>query len=114
MIPGISGPGRVGSGVFFGGLIIALGVLFLVNSLGLVDLGENMRQWWPLLLIAIGAWMLIASRFRKVVAPIILIGIGAFILIGNLGFSIDFFQYWPVILIVVGVIVLSRAIRSPR
>ena len=114
MMPCISGPGRVGSGVFFGGLIIALGILFLVNSLGLVDLGENIRQWWPLLLIAIGAWMLIANRFRKVVAPIILIGIGAFILIGNLGFSIDLFQYWPVILIIVGAIVLSRAIRSLR
>ena len=38
MMPGISGPGRLGSGVFFGGLILALGVLFLANNLGVSQL----------------------------------------------------------------------------
>ena len=114
MMPGISGPGRVGSGVFFGGLVLALGVLFLANNLGVVTFGGGIFQWWPIVLIAIGVWLLISSGFRRLVAPLVLIGIGAIFLLGNLGLSIDLLNYWPVLLIIIGAVVLSRAIRSPR
>lgn len=114
MMPGISGPGRVRSGMFFGGLILALGILFLANNLGVVNLGGSIFQWWPLILIAVGAWLLISSGFRRLVAPLVLIGIGAIFLLGNLGLSIDLLSYWPVLLIIIGAVILSRAIRSPR
>ena len=114
MMPGMSGPGRLGSGVFLGGLILALGVLFLANNLGVVNLGGSIFQWWPIILIAVGAWLLISSGFRRLIAPLVLIGIGAIFLLGNLGLSIDLLSYWPVLLIIIGAVILSRAIRSPR
>ncbi len=40
-------------------LLILLGVLFLLNNLGVVYLGQMLR-YWPVLLIAAGAWMLYA------------------------------------------------------
>lgn len=114
MMPGISGPGRLGSGVFFGGLIIVLGVVFLGNNLGVINLGGSIFQWWPVILIAVGAWLLISSGFRRMVAPLVLIVIGAIFLLGNLGLAIDLLDYWPVLLIIIGVVILSRAISSPR
>ena len=114
MMPGISGPGRVGSGMFFGGLILALGILFLANNLGVVNLDISIFRWWPIILIAVGVWLLISSGFRRLVAPLVLIGIGAIFLLDSLGLSIDLLSYWPVLLIIIGAVILSRAIRSPR
>ncbi len=114
MMPGISGPGRLGSGVFFGGLILALGLLFLASNLGMVNVDISIFRWWPAILIAVGVWLLISSGFRRLVAPLVLIGIGAIFLLGNLGLAIDLLDYWPVLLIIIGAVILSRAIRSPR
>ena len=114
MMPGISGPGRLGSGVFFGGLILALGVLFLANNLGVVNFDFSIFQWWPVILIAVGLWLLIASGFRRLMAPLVLISIGAIFLLSSLGLAIDLLDYWPVLLIIIGAVILSRAIRSPR
>lgn len=113
-MPSISGPGRLGSSVFFGGLIVALGVVFLANNLGIINLDGSIFQWWPVILIAVGAWLLISSGFRKMVAALALIVIGAIFLLGNLGLAINLMDYWPVLLIIIGVGILSRAIRSPR
>ena len=114
MMPGISGPGRLGSGVFFGGLILALGVLFLANNLGVINFDISIFQWWPVILIAVGLWLLISSGFRRLIAPLVLISIGAIFLLSSLGLAIDLLSYWPVLLIVIGAVILSRAIRSPR
>ena len=45
----------------FGPLVlIVLGVLFLLSNLGLLpQLGPLFARWWPLILIAVGAGMLL-------------------------------------------------------
>jgi uncharacterized membrane protein len=41
-------------------LLIVIGVLFLLANLGWIpQLGPLLRQWWPVILIAIGVWMLV-------------------------------------------------------
>jgi hypothetical protein len=41
-------------------LMIVVGVLFLLANLGWVpQLGPLLRQWWPVLLIALGVGMLV-------------------------------------------------------
>ncbi len=41
-------------------ILIALGVLFLLQNLGIADvhIGELVRKWWPLILIVLGVSML--------------------------------------------------------
>ncbi|GIU74321.1 MAG: hypothetical protein KatS3mg004_1408 [Bryobacteraceae bacterium] len=39
-------------------LLIVLGAIFLLNNLGLLPMREVLR-WWPVLLIAVGVWMLV-------------------------------------------------------
>ena len=47
-------------GLFWGSVIIIIGVLFLLDELRLLDVGEL----WPLAIIAIGVWMIIKARSR--------------------------------------------------
>jgi hypothetical protein len=39
-------------------VLIVLGVLFLMRSLGLFHFGLDLSRFWPVILIAVGAWML--------------------------------------------------------
>ena len=107
-----NGSGRTGLGsrFFFGALVVAIGVLFLLNSTGVADL-DRLLEWWPSLIILYGAWRLIASRFRSLFWPILLIAIGAFLQLGQLGFDIDLGNLWPIALIAVGVLILAGGIR---
>lgn len=42
-----------------GGALVALGVLYLLELADAVDAGEVVRDWWPVILIALGAAQLI-------------------------------------------------------
>ena len=114
-----NGSGRTGlrSRFFFGALIVAIGILFLLNSTGVTEL-DGLLDWWPSLIILYGAWRLIANRFRSLFLPILLIAIGGFFQLGELGFDIDLSDYWPVTLIAVGILILAggmgRRNRSRR
>jgi lipopolysaccharide export LptBFGC system permease protein LptF len=44
-------------------VLIALGVIFLLSNLGLLPhLGPLVAHWWPLILIAVGVWLLLRRR----------------------------------------------------
>ena len=44
-------------------ILIVVGVLFLLSNLGwLPRLGPLFAQWWPLILIAVGALLLVRRR----------------------------------------------------
>ena len=48
----------------WGALLALLGILILFNNLGWLDL-ERLARWWPLLLIAVGAYFVYASVQQK-------------------------------------------------
>lgn len=97
----------------FGIIVIAIGVLFLLNEFGVADF-SRLLVWWPSLIILFGVWRLIASRFRSRFLPIALIVTGAFLQAGELGFDIDWGRYWPVILIAAGALILAGGIGRRR
>ncbi len=43
-------------------VLIALGVLFLLNTFGWFHIGWIFRQLWPLILIALGVYVLLKRR----------------------------------------------------
>ena len=92
----------LGGGLLFGVLIVAIGVLFLLNSTGIADL-DGLPDWCILL----GVWRLIANRFRSLFAPLLLIGSGAILQLWRLDFGINFDKYWPVIIIAVGIAIAA-------
>jgi cell wall-active antibiotic response 4TMS protein YvqF len=41
-------------------ILIVLGILFLLSNFGLIPrLGPLFAQWWPLILIAVGVYLLV-------------------------------------------------------
>lgn len=93
--------GRLSSSVALGLLLIGLGVLLLLDRAEMLDAGALATDWWPLLIIAVGVWMVLtASRLAGVLA----ITIGLLVL----GAIHDVIEadlvglIWPTILIVIG------------
>jgi len=95
-------------------LLIALGVIFLLNNIGALegDLGGLILQFWPVILIAIGLDNL--YQREGLVGAIFMIGLGVVFLLSNLGYiNIDVWRLvlnlWPLLLVAIGLdLVLGR------
>lgn len=88
-------------------LLIVLGVIFLLNNLGVLqgDVWGNLLRLWPVLLIVFGLDGIL--RQEGLVGPIFLIGVGVVFLLSNLGYlALDLWQLalrlWPILLIAFG------------
>jgi predicted membrane protein len=98
--------------LWFGGFLILLGALFLLDTLGIADTHEIVARGWPLILIAIGGSRLLhsdsaESRMR---AGIFLF-LGFTFLLSTLGY-LHFNVWrviWPVLLITFGVFMMLRS-----
>ncbi len=96
--------------IFAGILIIVIGALFLLGNLGKVDVGDLISDYWPLILIAIGLWHLLAHNFRQVGTGLILIIIGGVFMLIEWGIlGVSFWKlFWPVLIIAVGLWILLK------
>ncbi len=103
-----------GSGRIFWGLVLILvGVLFLLDRMGRLDFGEFIGRFWPLILVAAGLWHLVANQFRDVVGGLFLIVIGGMFQLAKLellGRS-AWHYIWPALIIILGLWVLAGAFR---
>ena len=96
-------------------ILIAIGVLFLVNNFGFhLPLGYVVREFWPLFLIIIGGLKVAealtmgpARMHGALTGGVIMMVIGGLFLLQNLA-GIGFNRTWPVILITVGVLSFMR------
>jgi len=106
-------------------VLIGLGVLFLLHTLGFFEFG--LHRFWPLILIFLGVWLfaknwgLIASsrarcfcercRTCGLMAPAMLVTLGVLLLLDSLE-RVRFGRTWPAILLVVGVVKLVQSNAS--
>lgn len=96
--------------IFAGLLIIVIGVIFLLGSLDKIDVGDLIADYWPLILIAIGLWHLLAHNFRQVGTGLILIAVGSVFMLIKWGIlGTNFWSvFWPVLIIAVGLWILLK------
>jgi predicted membrane protein len=99
--------------VFWGLVLILLGVLFLLDQMGRVDFGDLISQWWPLVLVAAGLWQLISSNFQELAGGLFLIVLGAIFQLAKLDIlGRNVWHYvWPALIIGLGLWVLIGAFR---
>jgi hypothetical protein len=106
-------------------VLIGLGVLFLLHTVGLFELGIG--RFWPLILIALGGWIFARSwgliesnrpfcvcercRTRKLMGPAVLVTLGVLFLLDTVG-RIEFHRTWPAILLVIGIVKLMQSNAS--
>jgi hypothetical protein len=106
-------------------ILIGLGVLFLLNTVGVFEFG--LHRFWPLFLIFLGGWIFAKQwgliggsrpfcvcercRTRKLMGPAILVTLGVLFLLDSAG-RIGFDRTWPAILLVIGVVKLVQSNAS--
>lgn len=96
---------RISTPVIVGVALIAIGALFLIDALGVVDADIGaVLVWTPSLFIAIGLLRMIARRFRGVLSPGVMVISSAFVQMILL--DVDWIIILPATLIAVGVLLL--------
>jgi Domain of unknown function (DUF5668)/Cell wall-active antibiotics response 4TMS YvqF len=91
--------------VFFGLLVVAVGVILLLDNAGTLDSWEIFSTWWPAVLILAGV-LTFAANPRHWPVALIITGVGAAFLLSNLGI-VDIGDFIiPAAIIVVGLLVL--------
>lgn len=107
--PGAAPPSRDFGRLLIGAVVVALGLLFLLDTVGVLSAGRAIDRWWPAAILAAGA-LTLAERPRAVVRGAILTGAGVLLLLFTTGvLDEDAWDYvWPAALIVVGLAVIAR------
>jgi len=94
--------------LLIGMIIVAVGVLLLLQNLGFPFV-HILWQFWPVILIALGLTRILENRSPAgLVWGLVVAGIGAIFLLDHFGIHIDFGVIWPVFVIGFGLSLLAR------
>jgi predicted membrane protein len=99
--------------LIIGFMLVALGVLWTLDNLGLTDAGRII-SWWPALVLAVGVMKLTGFGMeRQAGLGTFLTIVGTLLLLGKLDFvHIGFGILWPLLIIFMGTQVVWRALRG--
>jgi hypothetical protein len=105
----------VPSQVLMGVLVIAMGVLFLLDNLGFIDFRPAVA-FWPTLLIVVGLVKLFDTAApNNYLVGGVMVAVGAVMMLNRLGFFyVSWHTMWPLLLIAAGVLFLLRAFDANR
>ena len=106
---------RLSSQAVAGAVIVVIGVLLLLRTTNLYDVGGLFR-FVPALFVLVGLYALVTSGFRNLVGPLLVMLVaGAWQLV-----TLDYLtwdqvgQFWPLLIVVFGLSVLLGPVRSRR
>ncbi len=101
--------------IFWGLLLIVLGVLFLLDQMDRLDFGDLVGRYWPVVFILMGISILLSNNFQNVGSGIFFILFGAFFLLIRLRiFDHMVWHYvWPLAIIGAGLWILLRPAWHP-
>ena len=100
-------------GIIVGALLIAVGVLFALDSLNLMKLNISFDGWWTVFIIAPSLYGLVTNKDKS--GNLIVLAIGVYLLLAARGI-IDYGMLWklfvPTIIVVIGIKFIVRAVRG--
>jgi hypothetical protein len=100
----------VGPGLFGGLWITTLGVIFLLDQMGIVPAHVSFHFVWPGILIAAGLGIILSTHSGGRFWGVILLAWGAIAISNELGFlHVRIVSFWPIFLIVAGVWMLLNS-----
>lgn len=91
----------------WGVILIGLGVVFLLNQIGVAEFGHIFRRYWPMILVLIG----FAQIFKRETfwMGLWMITLGAWLQMVRLHvFGLSFRTSWPLLLIALGAGIIIR------
>jgi len=100
----------VGPGLLVGLWITTLGVIFLLDQLGIVPAHVAFQFVWPAILIVAGAAILLSTHSGSRFWGVLLLAWGAASISNELGFlHVHIGSFWPLVLIALGVTMLLNS-----
>jgi hypothetical protein len=108
-------PRGFGARLWFGVAILALGVVWTLDNLNIME-SEPLVRWWPLLPVGYGVTRILGvGTPRRLVVGAIWIGIGSLLLGHSLGYlPWGIWELWPLFWIGLGAMLIWRSLRGPR
>jgi predicted membrane protein len=105
-------PGRLIAGV----AVIAIGTAFLFDQFDIIDFGQTIGTWWPVVLMVIGLVQLTTRSANNWFGSTLLFAAGALLLASNLDFLPGGFwsTFWPVVIILIGISILIGAKKKSQ
>jgi len=107
-------PHRVTGRLIVGLTVVAFGVIFLLDAIGLVDASEVWR-YWPVIFVVIGVVKLFSGRSPKEkITGLIWLTVGGLVL----AYQLDLIAFspwrifWPALVIIMGISIVSRALSG--
>jgi len=106
-------PNGVAGQVVIGLLVIAMGLLFLLDNLGILDMHRAV-SFWPMLFVIVGVVKLCDTRSRGgTLLGAGLVGVGILMMLDRLGVvSLSWDALWPLALIGLGAYLVGKAWRT--
>ncbi|HET8924450.1 MAG TPA: DUF5668 domain-containing protein [Candidatus Acidoferrum sp.] len=97
-------------GLIWGALLILVGLAFLLDHMGIISI-DHLWRFWPMLLIAAGISNVVSPERRF--WGIILIAAGTLLQLNLLGMAhFGWADFWPVVLISVGLMIIWNSLRA--
>lgn len=105
----------VPSQLVLGLLVIAMGVLFLLDNLGILEFRRGLA-FWPMVFVIAGVVKMVdTSSADGYAAGLALVALGAVLMANRLGYLyLSFDTLWPLLLIGLGALVVFRALARRR
>jgi hypothetical protein len=103
---------RLTSQLFAGLLLAALGVLFTLDNLHILNVREVLR-YWPAILIAVGISQLVQARSTgSMIGGSIWVVFGSILLGERLHLISSGLRFWPLLLVAIGVWIVVRSVTA--
>jgi len=103
---------RLTSQLFAGLLLAALGVLFTLDNLHILNVREVLR-YWPAILIAVGISQLVQARsIGSMIGGSIWVVFGSILLGERLHLISSGLRFWPLLLVAIGVWIVVRSVTT--
>lgn len=99
-----------GMSLVIGIILVGIGVIFLLDNLFDFNLFFDLFDFWPLILIFLGASRLLSGQKEGQLFSYILIGVGVLFLLDNLNivYIDEVIELWPLILILIGIRIIYQ------
>jgi hypothetical protein len=106
------GPGTFTGRLVFGLIVLALGLLWTLDNLGIVD-SAPILHWWPALLLVAGLARLTGFGARQQMVSGAVLSIAGLLLLGDAlhVLHVRIWELWPIAMIVIGTGLVVRSLR---
>ena len=101
------------NGLWIGLIIVALGVIFLLDQQGIVSASYIFRFFWPAIFIFLGIQIFLTGGQGRLWGAFLMIS-GVLLILGKFGYvHVGFYTLWPAAIILLGIALVVEALR-PR